>query len=1343
MRAKKRFSKRMLALLLSAVMIAEPASGSMVVHATEADEALAAPETVSEGTGNAEADENAGNSGSVENENKEGNTDEQGNEESNPDGQENDGNASENQDNTGDSSDNQDGEEGGDDADQSGVENQDPDDQDPDEEDSDGEKSDEENPDEEKSDEENLDEEVPTEEEGAEDAETALDEEKEDQNSDGLLSMPSDYKLTSEQKNMKSALSASMGDFDDSAEGVQYIEKQVFAFADSLEEAETIAEAYHAELIEYDEGVAVLKLKEDTSVGETLRVAAAADNNLPAVFPDYYRHIHVEEGQQADQTVELTEEVYELEEGAFEASESEEPSLASYEQAVETLGEPNMVYDSEYYQWQHVNVGSVYAWGAEHKGQGVTVAVLDSGVSGNSDITPIENINKTAEADASDTNGHGTHVAGIIAAKLNGVGGAGIAPEAKIINVKIANAAGGTNDSLIIQGIRAAIGKADIMNLSVGGLGANPAVQTVVDEAYEAGIALFVSAGNDGGSIMCYPAACNHVICVAAIDNNNQRASFSNYGAWVDLSAPGVSIWSTGNDGGFEIMSGTSQASPVAAGEAAVILSSGLLDGKSGKAKVDALESLMKKNTVAAGSGMGKGVTSLTKVFKLSTAAVKPAAPVIDRPVVSEDEQSVTITITAQAGTQIYYTDNGKAPSFKNGVEGVGTILAASNPVTLTYTSEDALNKITISAIAVNESGVASAVKKVTATIKPWVTAIEISGVSRIAKGKSTQLTAEVTPSYAANKAVAWSIDGNPANISINAKGKVTTKPSIEAKTYTIRATAKDRQGKPGEISETYSVTVTENPDYIKSVKFKKAKGTVSVGDSPITYDVVTEGTFTSEAKPDYSGTVSAADFVWSSSNKALATVDASGSVTAKAPGSVKITATANDGSNKKAVFTLSIKQLATSVEIIGDDKVAAGASITLKADVKPAKASNKKVEWISSDPVNVPVKNGVVKPKKDASGSYTITAKAKDGTEQAFATKTIEVKKGKITGITFADKATKTIFRTNGRTNAARSVQLVASINGTEDCALNAYTCTSSNPGIARVTATGNNGEVTVTVTATGKAAGKTTITLMATDGSKKKATCNVNVSNPVSKVHIAPTAGNSYFVAKKKSLQLKATLESEYGAVSNKNVTWELWTTNNYPEQGAAMQRIEGSLTTELGLSISKTGKVTAKEKATPGLIVVRAYAADGSGAAAQYPIFVTDPVKKIAMWSDAWNKYGRYEAMTSKYIYNLPLIIVPYNSNNSAEGTKPYPFDMDLMCDWEIVNGRYSFVYPAGGVSVSSSNPKVLSVQKIDDPETGNPMIRLCPGSLGSATITVKAMDGGGAQTKIKFKVVPYSD
>lgn len=1330
MRVRKKFSKRMLALLLSAVMIAEPASSTMIVHATEADTELAA----TEGTADAGGQEETGTPGNTEEEDKQSPSEDQGSGESNSEDQ---GSEENGEDQSGDqqgegneSGSEQEGTEDQNPDDQEGTENQNPDEQNPEDQDSESQ-----TPDDQDSDDQELEE--GGEDQESEDEEVVDEEEKEPEEVDGMevFSMPSDYELTSEQKQMKSALSASMGEFDDSAEGVRYVEKQVFAFADSREEAEAIAEAYHAELVEFDEGIAVLKLQEEISVGKALRVAASADNNLPAVYPDYYRYIYVEE-QQDDSVLEIMEDEYELEENIFTTSVSEEPGIEAYMRSVEAMEEPNMAYDSEYYQWQHVNVGSVYAWGAGYKGQGVRVAVLDSGVSGNSDVVPVENINKTSEPDANDGNGHGTHVAGIIAAQLNGVGGAGIAPEAQIVNVKVMNSNGSGSDSQIMQGIRAAIGKADIMNLSLGGLGYNPAMQKVVDEAYNAGIAMFVSSGNDGGSIMCYPAACEHVICVSAIDNNNQRASFANYGAWVDLSAPGVDIWSTGNDGGFEIMSGTSQACPVAAGEAAVILSSEQLAGKSGKERVDALESLMKKNAVSAGSGMGKGVTSLTKLFKLSTAVTKPAAPVIDKPQVASDGQSVSFSIKAQAGTKIYYTDNGKAPSFKNGIEGNGTFLAESNPVTLTYTSEQALTKITISAIAVNESGMVSAVKKVTAEIKPWVTDIEISGVSRIAKGKSTQLTAEVTPSYAKNKAVEWSVEGNPSGITISAKGKVTTTSNVAPKDYTIKAIAKDRKGKADEVVRTFIVTVTEESDYIKSVKFNSKKGEVSIGNQPESYSkAVSEGNFVPVAKD--AREVGVADFVWSSSNKTLATVNAQGIVTAKAPGTVKITATANDGSNKKAVYTLSIKQLATSIEIVGDDKVAAGASITLKATVNPAKASNKKVTWESSDPVNVPVKNGVVKPKAGVSGTYTITAKALAGTEDAVATKTIEVKKGKITGIVFNETPKQPIFRTNGKSNAAQSIQFTATVSGS-DCALNAYSCTSSNPGIASVAATGDDGQVTITVTATGKATGKTKITLMATDGSKKKATCNVNVCNPVSKVLIAPATGNSYFVARNKSLQLKATLQSEYGIISNKNVTWELWTTNGYPNEGDVAKRVDESLAQSLGISISKTGKVSATDKAAKGVIAVKAYAADGSGASASYPIVVTEPVKKMAMWSKGiWS--NKFEELTSKYVYELPLMILPFDKDDPSQGEGAYTFSVDLMCDWFVdEEGYYNYGYPAGGVSVSSSNPQVLSVQKVSD-QTGAPMIRLCPGKLGSATITVKAMDGGGAQTKVKFKIV----
>lgn len=1313
MRARKKFSKRLLALLLSAVMIAEPAGSSIIVHATEADAEL----TEAEGTEGAGGQTDAGTPESAEEENKDSTSEEQENGESNPEDQGSEESGEKPSDNQQEETENQNPE------DQEGTENQNPEDQEGTEnqnpEDQEGTEN--QNPDDQITDGEEPGEEGDEAEDSEEEDEEAEDEEEKEENTDTKesFSMPSDYELTSKQKQMKAALAASMSDFDDSAEGVQYAEREVFTFADSREEAELIAAAYHAELIEYDEGIAVLKLQAGAAVGEALRAAASADNNLPAVYANYYRYIHVEE-QQNVPALDITEEEFDLEGYTFVDPETEEPGIEAYMQAVEALGEPNMAYDSNYYQWQHVNVGSVYAWDAGYKGSGVKVAVLDSGVSGNADVTPIVNINKTDEADANDGNGHGTHVAGIIAAQLNGQGGAGIAPEAQIVNVRVLNSAGSGTDAWIAQGVRAAIAeKVDIINMSLGGIGYSPAMQEVVDEAYKAGIAVFVSAGNDGGTNMCYPAACDNVICVGATDSNNQRASFSNYGAWVDLSAPGVSIWSTGNNGGFVNMSGTSQACPVAVGEAAVILSSGKVSG-TGSGRVDELENLMKSNAVSVGSGMGKGITSLPKVFNLSTAVTKPAAPEIEVNV-ADDKQTVSVTIKAQAGMTIYYTDNGKAPSFKNGAAGAGTICAETNPVILP--PYEGQQKIVISAIAVNESGVPGKVTKKTIELKPWVTELEISGVSQIARKKSAQLTAEVGPSYAKDKSLTWSIDGNPAGISVNAKGKVTVTASAKAGDYTVRVVANDRKGQEGQVEALHTIKVLDS-EYIKSAKFAKTKDTISIGGQPETYNVPEKGQFTPVKKPEYVGEVSAADFVWSSSNKALATVDrSSGIVTAKAPGNVKITATANDGSNKKAVFTLTIKQLATSMTITGDDYVAAGASITLKAVIGPEKVSSKKVEW-TSNRQDVSVKNGVVKPGAGASGECIITATAADGSQVA-GTKTITIKSGKISGIKF-DKRSISILRPTD--NARSSEEVVATITGNGDCAWNAYTCTSSNPGIATaaVTDASKDGTVKLAVTATGKAVGKTTITLMATDGSKKKATCNVTVTNPVSKININPAAGSSNYVAKGKTLQLKAALESEYGIVGNKKVIWELYTATLNGNSLIMGDKVTSANAGEVKVSISSSGKIKAEKDAAEQFMVVQATAADNGGARARYAIRVTTPVKKVALYGyfSRPNGLPAYEELNTKSIYVYEQL------------TDGGAYTLDLMCDFDPKTGK--FTMPAGGVIVSSSNPKVMSATFGYDSE-GYPVVRISADNPGNATITVKAMDGGNAQVKLKFKVV----
>ena len=1311
MSTTRKVRNAVLSLLLSAALIAEPTVGSAVAYAAEPvdgqrvsfsvteDEQDGSGESGSKEGGSSESGKEEGGSsesgkeegGSGESGKEEGGSGESGKEEggSGESGSEEGGSgeSGSEEDGSGESGNEQDG------SDESGSE----------EDGSETEEDDELNQEEENPETEEESEEVDELEEEKTEKET---EDEEEEKLEGFSSMPSGYKLSSEQKELKADLAASMSSFDEDGEGSLYVEREVFAFADSREEAETIAEAYHAELIEYDLGVVTMKLTEGTSVGKALRVAASADNNLPAVYPNYYRYITTESeleesSSDSDSQIEIVEEEYDT--AADEELGSEEGDVLSpeaYEYAVEAYSDPYLSPGSSMYQWQHVNVGSVYAWNAGYTGSGVKVAVLDSGVTPMSnELTLAGNANAISPSSAAtDGNGHGTHVAGIIGAKTNSIGGAGIAPNASIYNVKVMSDDGSGTDDDILRGIQQAIDwKVNVINMSLGGVGYSTAFQNKINQAYKNGIAVFAAAGNDGGSNMHYPAAYDHVISIGAVDNNNERASFSNYGAWVDLSAPGVNIWSTGTSGtSYVSMSGTSMACPVAAGEAAVILSANLsaIKGKSGGAKVDALENFMKANAVNAGSGMVRGVTSLTKAFNISVASAKPAAPNIIASV-AKNAQSVSVKITAAAGTTIYYTTDGKAPTYKDGVAGANTLR-----YTGTVMIAD-VQKGTVQAIAVNASGVSSAVKKVSFTLKPYVSSIEISGVSQVVKGKSSQLTATVLPTYATNKKITWSIKKSNGSkvekadgVTVSTNGKVTATKTAKAGTYTVTAKAQDASGK----TATYTITI------IDSVKIASAKFTSTKLDLAIPTNKTYNMSSMLDAKTVSGAKAAVSDFKWTSSNTAIATVDAKGVVTPKAPGSVTITALANDTSNKKATCKLTIKQLATTVTITGDNQVARGKRLTLKATVDPTNVSNKKVTWSitksngsqvsKTDGVTISSSGVVSATAKATTGAYKVTATAADGSKCA-ASKTITVKGGVINSLTF-DKKAGTIYRTAGSSSAPTKMTIKATLKGTSGFAGNAYTCTSSNEGIATASATGTNGTVTITVKATGKATGKTTITLASTDGSNMKATCTVTVNNPVSKINIAPTAGNNNYVAKGKTLALKATLETEYGAVSNKNVTWNIYDSNG--KEATAKSH---------GVSINASGTVNVTKTAKLGTYKVKATAKDGSGANASYSIKVTEGVEEIFVL------YKGYPLTTK-------------GTNTMKQYWTAY-----FPISWESSNGSYS-----GSFAVSSSNPKVMSGSIVYS--NGYPYLLVSADNPGTATITLKAMDGSGKQVKYKFRV-----
>ncbi|HSL21648.1 MAG TPA: S8 family peptidase [Vicinamibacterales bacterium] len=226
------------------------------------------------------------------------------------------------------------------------------------------------------------------------------------------------------------------------------------------------------------------------------------------------------------------------------------------------------------------DVSSALAGNGSGAVSNVNAYVIDTGIATHADLNLVRHVN-FAGGKNTDCHGHGTHVAGTIGARDDAGYVVGVAPGVNLTGVKVLGCNGSGKTSSVIKGIDWVtanfVGPA-VANMSLGGA-ASTALDDAVRRSAAAGVFYAVAAGNNGANACSYSPAragagtTNGIMTVAAVDNAEREASFSNYGTCVDVWAPGVSILSTSSTGGTATMSGTSMASPHGAGAGALYLS--------------------------------------------------------------------------------------------------------------------------------------------------------------------------------------------------------------------------------------------------------------------------------------------------------------------------------------------------------------------------------------------------------------------------------------------------------------------------------------------------------------------------------------------------------------------------------------------------------------------------------------------------------------------------------------------------------------------------------------------------------------------------------------------------
>lgn len=475
-------------------------------------------------------------------------------------------------------------------------------------------------------------------------------------------------------------------------------------------------------------------------------------------------------------------------------------------------------------QWHLNTINAFEAWDTTMGNSEVKVAVLDTGIDDNHPdlIGRILMQEDVVENDgkADDDDGHGTHVAGIIAASAdNGEGVAGIAPGIQLIAVDVFGWYTVEEDgqyhnefiaytSEVIEGITYAVNNgANVINMSLGGYGNDPALKTAVDNAVNAGVVCVAAAGNDGYddfyeeyydeytgeygiSSKHYPSDYDSCISVIWTNEDDVRNVNSNYGPSKDISAPGNRILSTYTENQYAYMSGTSMASPIISGVAALILS------VNPSLTVDQVKNILYSTSADLGTAgrdeeFGYGRVDAEAAVLAAGTYIPVAGVLLDKDTVSMfdgDTEVLTAMVSpseAQCKSVMWTTSNEKVAIVNNGV----VTAIAGGSATITATTVDG---------RFIDSCQANVIQRVHGVSLDM-------GSMTIEYGQTGVLAATVIPESAANKNVTWTSDNDDIATVIDG---IVSAGGIGQTIITV--TTED-----GEFTDTCTVTV--EPPMIKS----------------------------------------------------------------------------------------------------------------------------------------------------------------------------------------------------------------------------------------------------------------------------------------------------------------------------------------------------------------------------------------------------------------------------------------------------------------------------------------------------------------------------------------------